>query len=69
MSVPPVHVALGESISGWQPAMPARTQPDPDAIVHQHLHAVGASIGEEVGVVRLGRPEGLDNALLIATEN
>lgn len=41
---------------------PARTQPDLDAVVHQHLHAVGASIGKEVSMVRLGRPEDLDNA-------
>jgi len=29
-------------------------QPESNAVMHQHLHAVGASIGKEVGGVRVG---------------
>ena len=36
---------------------PPRGQPHADAVVHQHLHAVGAPVGEQVGVVRPGRAE------------
>ena len=41
---------------------PPGGQPEADAIVHQHLHAVGASIGKEVGVVRVGCTKDLDDA-------
>ncbi len=36
---------------------PARSQPDADAVVHQHLEAVGALVGEQVDMVRLRRTE------------
>lgn len=39
----------------------AGTQPDADAFMHQNLHPGRASVGEEVGMVRLGRAEGLDD--------
>ncbi|MDP3228542.1 MAG: hypothetical protein Q8N13_11275 [Acidovorax sp.] len=37
----------------------AGTQPDADAVVHRNPHPRGASVGEEVGVVRLGEAEDL----------
>jgi hypothetical protein len=36
---------------------PACSQPDADTIVHEHLHPVGAAVGEQVGVVRLCLPK------------
>ena len=39
-----------------------RGQPDADAVVHEHLHAVGAAVGEQVGVVRAGGAEDVDHA-------
>ena len=30
---------------------PARAQPQAEAVVHEHLHAVGAPVGKEIGVV------------------
>ena len=39
----------------------AGTQPDADAVVHQNLHPGGTSVGEEAGMVRLGRAEDLDD--------
>ena len=41
---------------------PARAQPQAEAIVHEHLHAVGAPVGKEIGMVRLGSTEDLDHA-------
>ena len=40
---------------------PARRQPHADAVVHQHLHAVGAPVGEQVGMVRPGGAEDVDH--------
>jgi hypothetical protein len=37
-------------------------QPHADAIVHQHIHAVGAPAREELGVVRPGRAEDRDDS-------
>src|SRR5665647_180889 len=37
-------------------------QPESNSIMHQHFHAVGASIGKEVSGVRVGTTEDLDNA-------
>jgi putative transposase len=37
-------------------------RPDAEAIVHQHLHAVRSSIGEEIGGERVSGAEDLDNA-------
>jgi hypothetical protein len=34
-------------------------QPYTDAVVHEHLHAVGPSVGEEIGVVRMASPKTL----------
>lgn len=36
-----------------------RGQPYADAVMHEHLHACGASVGEEVDMVRLGVAEDL----------
>ena len=48
----PDELALVQAASG---------QPDADAVVHQHLDAVGASVGEQVGMVRVGRAEHADH--------
>src|SRR5665647_2526177 len=37
-------------------------QPESNSIMHQHFHAVGASIGKEVSGVRVGTTEDLDHA-------
>ena len=39
-----------------------RREPHADAVVHEHLHARGAAVGEEVGVVRPGLAEDRDHA-------
>ena len=39
-----------------------RGQPHADAVMHEHLHAVGAAVGEQVGMVRPGRAEDVDHA-------
>jgi hypothetical protein len=44
----PDELALVQAASG---------QPDADAVVHQHLHAVGAFVGEQVGVMGVGSAE------------
>ena len=49
----PDKVALVQSSGG---------QPDANAVMHQHLHAVGAPVGKEVGGVRVGAPEDLDDS-------
>jgi hypothetical protein len=36
---------------------PTCRQPHADAVVHEHLHAVGAAVGEQVGMVRARRTE------------
>jgi hypothetical protein len=36
-------------------------QPNPDAVMHEHLQARGATIGEEIGMVRLGAAEDLND--------
>lgn len=41
---------------------PARRQPDTDAVVHQHFHAVGPAVGKEVSAVRLCRTEYRDHS-------
>lgn len=33
------------------------TQPDADAVVHEHLEPIAAAVGEDVGVVRMGGAE------------
>jgi hypothetical protein len=38
-----------------------RGQPDTHAVVHQHFHAVGAAIGEQISAVRLRRTEHRDH--------
>ena len=48
----PDEVALVQSSSG---------QPDADTVMHQHLHAVSASVGKEVGGVGVGGTEDLDD--------
>ena len=35
-------------------------QPDADAVVHQHLHAIGPAVGKQIGVVGMRRTEYLD---------
>jgi len=35
----------------------ARCQPQADAVAHQHVHARGASVGEQVGMVGPGTAE------------
>lgn len=40
---------------------PASSQPHTDAVVHQHLHAIGPSVGEQVGMVRSSLTEDLDH--------
>ena len=40
----------------------ACAQPQAEAVVHEHLHAIGASVGKEIGMVRLGGAEDLDDA-------
>jgi hypothetical protein len=37
-------------------------QPHADAVMHQHLHAVGSLVRKEVGMVRVGLAEDLDHA-------
>lgn len=37
-------------------------QPDADAVVHQHLDAVGTLVGEQIGVMRTGRAEHGDDS-------
>ena len=32
----------------------SRSQPDTSAILHSHLHAIGAPIGKQVGMVQPG---------------
>ena len=49
----PDKVALVQSSGG---------QPDADAVVHQHLHAGGASVGKEIGGVRMSATEDLDDS-------
>lgn len=34
-----------------------RGQPDPYTVMHQHFHAVGAAVGEQISTVRLRRTE------------
>ena len=34
-----------------------RRQPQADAVMHEHLHAVGALVGEAVGMMRAGGTE------------
>ena len=41
---------------------PARAQPQAEAVVHEHLHAVGAAVGKEIGMVCLRSTEDLDDA-------
>jgi len=41
---------------------PARRQPDTNAVVHQHFHAVGPAVGKEVSAVRLCRTEYRDHS-------
>src|SRR5574337_359931 len=36
-------------------------KPHADAVVHEHLHAVGAAVGKQVRVVRAGRTEHVDD--------
>ena len=36
-----------------------RRQPQADAVMHEHLHAVGALVGKAVGMMRTGRTEDL----------
>ena len=36
-------------------------QPDADAIVHQHLHAIGSPVGKQIGMVRMGCSEDFDD--------
>lgn len=48
----PDELALVQAPSG---------QPDADAVVHQDLHAVGALVGEQVGVVEIGAAEDGDH--------
>ncbi len=36
---------------------PARRQPYSKAVMHQHFHAIGAAIGEQISTVRLRRTE------------
>ena len=39
---------------------PAGRQPDAEAIVHEHLHAIGPAVGKQIGMVRMRRTEHLD---------
>src|SRR5690606_31766027 len=48
----PVHTAL---------VQPSYSQPDAEAIAHQHLHPCAAAVGKHVGVVRLRGAEDLDH--------
>ena len=41
---------------------PPRGQPHADAVVHEHLHAVGSPVGEQVRVVRARGAEDVDHA-------
>ena len=49
---------LASGVSMLTPAVlwAGRSQPATQAIVHQHLHAVGTGIGKEVGMVRILQP-------------
>src|SRR6218665_352865 len=40
----------------------SRGQPDTDAVVHEHLHAIGTGIGEQVAMMRAGFAEDLHHA-------
>ncbi|MDR3415713.1 MAG: hypothetical protein P4L83_05965 [Nevskia sp.] len=40
----------------------ARHQPDADSVMNQHLYSVTAAVGEQVGMVRPGGTENLDDA-------
>jgi hypothetical protein len=53
------RISRPDELAGVQPP---GGQPYADAVVHQHLHAVGAPVGEEVGVVRDRRAEDADHA-------
>lgn len=51
--------------AAWPPELPliqsAGGKPDANAVVNQHLHAVGAALGEQVRVVRMRGAEHLDH--------
>jgi len=36
-----------------------RAQPEPEAVVHEHLEAIAAPVRKQVGVMRLGLSEDL----------
>ena len=41
---------------------PSGRQPDANAVMHQHLHSVGAAVGEQVSVVGMRCTEHLDHS-------
>ena len=40
---------------------PARCQPHADPVMHEHLHAVGALVGKQIGVMRVGCAKDLND--------
>ena len=40
---------------------PTRGKPDSESVMYQHLHTIGASVGKQIGVVRMGRTKHLDH--------
>ena len=52
-------VARPDELAGVQAP---RGQPHADAVMHEHLHAVGAAVGEQVRVVRSRGAEDTDHA-------
>ena len=53
-----LQCAVGVAIRGpyeFDLVQPACGEPHADAVVHQDLQAVGALVGEQVGMVRLRR--------------
>jgi hypothetical protein len=45
------------------PVQPSFRQPDSNSVMHEHLHSIGPTVGEEIGVVGMSRIEYGDHVL------
>jgi hypothetical protein len=58
----PTRVGSGLRPDELSLVQPSCCQSDSDSVVHEHLHAVGPTVGEEIGVVGMSRVKHSDHA-------